>query len=129
MPSQISTKYDKHLDCVVVQFPSYVTEIQIRDWIPEFLESLVQNELAASDLLLDTNRHNFENTYCLKLLRETLTGNPVVLRALARVAFVQPLSVRVPTVVSNTEAYFCEFDDALEALQAKSFSDYGLNGR
>lgn len=106
MLNHISTKYEKHLDCVVVRFPKHVTESQIRKWKPEFLEVLIQNELVASDLLLDTNRHDFENINCLRLLHETLTGDPVVRQALTRVAFVQPLSVREPTVVSRQKHIF-----------------------
>jgi hypothetical protein len=128
MQEQISTNYDRHLDCVIVRFPDYVTERQIRSWIPDFLNILEVNELKESDLLLDTNRHNFENIQCLMLLRETLTTEPAVQHAIRRAAFVQPPSVREPIVVSDAEAYFCEVKDAQAALRASSFLCVDLNG-
>ncbi|WP_420555727.1 hypothetical protein [Roseovarius sp.] len=126
MNEEISTLYDSHLDCVVVRFPSHVTERQLRKWTSDLHGVLLADQVVESDLLMDTNRHDFENTNCLKLLRDTLMNDKVVLRAIRRVAFVQPKAIREPHVVSDTEAYFCTFEDAQNALRkSRSFSADG----
>ncbi len=117
MCSQISTEFRQELRAVIVRFPDPVTLKQISEWIPRFVTILEENEPNCTNLLLDTTRHNFEHIECLRLLKTTLTMEPVVLRNLKTVAFVQPKYVREPIRVSTREAYFASFEDALLDLQ------------
>lgn len=115
MTPSISTTYDTTLDAVIIRFPDTVTEGQMRQWaaaLPGRLAPLGRN---SSSMLLDTNRHQFESMECLRLLRSALESSHVR-RAIRRVAFVQPVSFRIPGVVSAEEAYFSTVEDACTAL-------------
>lgn len=121
MLQNIETRIDRDLNAIIVRLPNPTTLEQLVCWKPKFLELLAANEPDCSSLLLDTGQHNFENIACLKFLKETLTQDPIVQRVLRRAAFVQPASLRSPSVVSNSEAYYSTFAEALSALRKPDF--------
>lgn len=68
------------------------------------------------NLLIDTNRHEFESIACIRALRDVLEAPEVTSRC-ERTAFVSPATFRRPEVVSDREAYFIEIADALAWLE------------
>jgi carboxypeptidase C (cathepsin A) len=64
------------------------------------------------NLLVDTNKHNFESIQCLKNLREYLTKNPALKSNCKKAAFVSPAKYMTPKIESETVAYFDNLEQA-----------------
>jgi hypothetical protein len=108
----INLEYDQGLRSFVVSMPEHVTLAAIED-LQERLFAALASQRSQSNLLIDSNRHDFESTACLKALREMLEAPQVVSKCM-RVAFVQPKQYRETHVASDQEGYF----QSIEAARA-----------
>ena len=107
---------NREADCYIVRFPDHIKLETMTKWGHEFKSKLVDE--TGLVLLLDTNTHNFESVECLKWLREFLTKEDLVIKAIERVAFVQPEAHRAPGIVSDREGYFSNPESAREWLDS-----------
>ena len=111
----IHTEFDKEINAYIVNFPSRVVLDVLKLWGSIFSEEL-EGQSGKVGLLLNTNAHDFDSIECLKWLKEYLTKETVVVSHVSRVAFVQPAEYRSPEVISKSEAYFANIEDAMEWL-------------
>ncbi len=113
MENRIEINFDKRINGYVVTMPDFVTIGMIEEWKDRFDQELktIHNSNYFA-LLVDTNNHNFESIQCLKSLREYFTDNSVLKSSFSRVAFVTPANFMAPTIKSEVEAYFDNFEQA-----------------
>ena len=112
---EIHTK--KEDNCYVVTFPDYISLESMKNWGFKIKSNIVGGK--GLSLLIDTNSHNFESMECLKWLRDFLSEETSGSQAIDRVAFVQPVTYRIPEVVSDCEAYFSDIDSARKWLRIR----------
>jgi hypothetical protein len=112
----IRTEFDANINSYMVTFPSFVTLEALQIWGAAFSVELGRQS-GLSDLLLDTNTHDFESIECLKWLNDFFRKELNIAATIRRVAFVQPKKYRNPEIINASVAYFEKVKDAREWLK------------
>ena len=118
MNGNVQVTFDKKINGYIIRMPDFVSINSIEEWVHEFEHILKSLPLTQRiTMLIDANKHEFESTQCLKLLREFFTTNVVIQSNVVKVAFVQPKNYREPQAVSEIEGYFESTEEAYKWLK------------
>ncbi|MBV1862619.1 MAG: hypothetical protein KUG77_29630 [Nannocystaceae bacterium] len=104
--------HDPTLPGLVLSLPDVITPHTVEDLrhrLPGYLP--VCSDDAGSNILIDTNRHDFESIACIRAFRDVLDRSGIGQHC-SRVAFVTPAKYRAAEVVSEREAYFSDVSAA-----------------
>lgn len=116
MRQVVDIEYAPQIRGFAVSMPSHITLAALEDFGSRLLVALSRMERRKYNLLIDSNRHDFESIACLKKLRDILE-EPAVAKKCERVAFVQPVQFRAPHIPSEQLGYFDTVDAAYEWLK------------
>ena len=112
----IDMRFDDPASVYVVRLPDPIRLAALKQWELTLSRIARASSRQPLTLLIDSGIHHFESLEALRYLRTLLSSGPIA-SALVRVAFVAPARFRPEEIVSDREAYFNRFEDALAWLR------------